>query len=202
MKYKISNVTQKWVDVLKPFSGNYYGKFSASELAEKSGVPQQSCSRILNKLSEMKLINYELNGKNKLFYLDLERENSLGLLSIVENEKGIDFNLNNFEVGSLIMKILKYCSSVIVFGSYASYKNKKGSDLDLIILDCKNRKKVNELIDMFLVEVNAHFFSFEKFDLLLEEGEFLGREVYKNHILFGDVSKMVLVFMEGKKWLR
>lgn len=198
----MSNITQKWVEVLKPFTGNYYVKASASELSKKSGVPQQSCSRILNKLSEMKLISYELNGKNKLFYIDLDNENSSFLFNLVENQKGIDFNLNNFEISKLIGKILKYCSSLIVFGSYAYGQQKKTSDLDLIILDCKNKKKVNELVEMFLIEVNVHYFSFDKFNILLEKGDFLGREIYKNHILFGDTSKVIFSFLEGKKWLR
>ncbi len=54
----LSNITQKWVNILVPFSNNYYAKLSVSELARCSKIPQQNVSRYLNKISKLNLIKY------------------------------------------------------------------------------------------------------------------------------------------------
>lgn len=44
-KLKMGNITQKWVDLLVPFSNDYSAKFSASELSRKAKIPQQTASQ-------------------------------------------------------------------------------------------------------------------------------------------------------------
>lgn len=54
-KSNLSNITQKWVDLLIPYSNDYSSKFSANELSRKSKIPQQTASRYLNKLVKFTL---------------------------------------------------------------------------------------------------------------------------------------------------
>ena len=81
-----SNITQKWVEVLAPFSGDYSAKLSASEVSRRCRMPQQTVSRVLNSLSSLNIISYTKNGKNKLFYLDLEQQKSKIVLNLIENQ--------------------------------------------------------------------------------------------------------------------
>jgi len=201
MNPKLSNITHKWVEVLRPFSENYFSKLSASKISELSKFPQQSASRILNQLIKLNLIKFKTEGKNKLFYFDFNIENSKSLLKIIEIHKSIDFNLNYTEVGIIFNKILKYCSGIILFGSYAKGKNKKNSDLDLIILDSKNKEKIKEIIEISPFKINAHFFSSKKFCFLFESGDILVKEIFRGHVFFGDVFSTFNCFIGGKRWL-
>ncbi|MBS3151599.1 helix-turn-helix transcriptional regulator [Candidatus Woesearchaeota archaeon] len=53
----LSNVTQKWVELLIPFTGDYTVKLSASELARQAAIPQQTAARYLDKLTGGNLLN-------------------------------------------------------------------------------------------------------------------------------------------------
>ena len=92
-KPNLSDITQKWVDLLIPFSSNYSDKISASELARKSKIPQQTASRYLNKLVKLNLLNYMKQGRNKLFYFDLGKQTAKIMLNIIENQKSLQFQL-------------------------------------------------------------------------------------------------------------
>ena len=68
------------------------------------------------------MINYKENGKNKLFYFDLKRETTEVVFNIIESNKALDFQLKNKRESIIINELLKYCESIIVFGSYTSGK--------------------------------------------------------------------------------
>jgi DNA-binding IclR family transcriptional regulator len=70
-KPNMGNITQKWVDILITYSNDYSIKLSTSELSRRSGIPQQTVSRYLNRLAKLTLIDYVREGKSKLFYFDL-----------------------------------------------------------------------------------------------------------------------------------
>ena len=93
LKPNLGNITQKWVDLLTPFSNDYSFQLSASELAKKSKIPQQTASRLLNNIVKLNLINYIKKGKNKLFYFDLEKQTTKIILNLIENQKALQFQL-------------------------------------------------------------------------------------------------------------
>jgi DNA-binding transcriptional regulator GbsR (MarR family) len=76
MVIKMSNIGQLYPDILMPYLKDYSLKLSASEIARETGIERRTISRILNKLAKVKMMDYVLQGKNKLFYFDLEKSNS------------------------------------------------------------------------------------------------------------------------------
>ncbi len=196
---KMSEFTQKWVDVLVPFSSYYSAKLSASQLSKKTKIPQQTISRLMNKLVLLNLVNYEKIGKNKLFYFDLKSQKSRILLNIIENQKAMRFQLEAEDAAIIINEILNHCESLIVFGSYASGKNKKDSDLDIVILGKNNKEKIKKIKQKQIIEVNEHYISYSGFLQKLKSKNPLAIEIMKNHVLFGDVSKIVDILLRAKK---
>lgn len=194
IKPELSNITQRWVDLLIPFSGNYSAKLSASELARKSRIPQQTASRLLNKLAGIGLINYIKEGKNKLFYFDLEKQTTKIILNFIENQKALRFQLNDKKISVIINEILGYSESLIVFGSYASEGFNKKSDLDIVVIGKYNKNKIEKIKLKEVVEINEHYVSYEEFGRILKSRNPLAIEIMKSHVLFGDVSKIVDIF--------
>lgn len=194
----MSNVGQIWPDVFRAYLGDYSVKLSASDIARKIGFERRTVSRVLSSLAKLNLVKYKLVGRNKVFYLDLDSPKSKILLEIAENKKALDFSLGNTEVFLIVKELLGDCSSVIVFGSYALGKNKKNSDLDLVIFECKNKKKMKQIKENHLVEINEHCVTYVEFQRLLQKKQALSLEILGNHVLFGDVSKIVNLFKEKK----
>ena len=194
-KLNLGDITQKWVDLLVPFSDNYSARLSASELSRRTKIPQQSASRYLNKLASLNLINYVKEGKNKLFYFDLEKQTAKILLNLIENQKALQFQSKTKEVAVIINEILKYCESSIVFGSYASGNFSKESDLDIVILDKYNKEQIKKVKEKQIIEINEHYASYNDFVKILKSRNPLSIEIMKNHVLFGNTSKIVDIFL-------
>ena len=194
IKSDLSNITQKWVDLLIPFSDNYSAELSASELARKSKIPQQTASRLLNKLVKLNLINYTKKGKNKLFYFDLEKQTTKIILNFIENQKALQFQLKIKEIPVVINEILKYCESLIIFGSYASDSFSKESDLDIVILGRCNKEEIKKIKQKQIIQINEYHVSYIEFARILKSKNPLSIEIMKNHVLFGEVSKIVDIF--------
>lgn len=190
----LSNITQKWLDLLVPFTSDYSLRISASELSKRTKIPQQTVSRYLNKLAKSNLIDYVKEGKNKLFHFDLEKPTTKTILNSIENQKALQFQLKSKETSVIIKELLHYCESLVVFGSYASGSYTKESDLDLVILGKWNKEGIKKIKEKLLREINEQYSSYKEFTELLNSRNPLALEIMKNHILFGDVSKMVDIF--------
>ncbi|MCK4808194.1 MAG: nucleotidyltransferase domain-containing protein [Candidatus Aenigmarchaeota archaeon] len=186
---KMSNVTQKLVNLLIPFSGNYSACFSATQISKKTGIPQQTASRGLNELAKNNLINYKTEGKNKMFYLDLEKTSSKNILNMIENHKALKFLVENKEVSLIIDEIIHKSKSLAVFGSYAKGTADRKSDLDAAIFGKK--ASIDDIKKRCVIEINEHYTSYSEFGRLLKNENPLAIEIAENHVFFGNVSELV-----------
>ena len=190
---KMSNITLKWVDTIIPFSNNYSAQMTASELSKITGIPQQSVSRTLNQLVRFSFFSYIQKGKNKFFFIDLRRMISKIILGIIENYKALKFYHQNKKISVIINDLLKNCDGLIIFGSYASKDYNPNSDLDLVAFGV-NKDEFKKIKNRYSVEIHEHCVSYRDFENLLKKRNPLTVEVLNNHILFGDVSKIINIF--------
>lgn len=194
---KLSNITQKWVDILHPFTCEYNVKITASELENITQIPQQTISRVLIEMCELYLIESEISGKNKYYYFNFEKITSKMLLEIIEQKKAIDFSLKKPEIAIIINEILNHCDSIIIFGSYSNYLSNKNSDLDLIIIN-GNDNEVNKIKKKYTIEINYENLKYSELIKSLKDKKPLALEIKKNHIFFSDVSKLVNIFLKNE----
>lgn len=194
----LSNITQKWVNVITPFLKDYGEKMTASEISKISKIPQQTASRELNKLVKLNLINYTINGKNKLFYLNFEKETSRILIQLAEAQKSLSFALKNKRIYTIINELIKKCEGLIVFGSYASGKFNEESDFDIIIVGKFEKNNIKRIIENQGLNIHEHYSSFEEFKKILKKKNPLAVEISKDHILFGDTSRIINIFLLNK----
>ena len=186
---KQSNITQKWVTLLIPFSGNYSEKLSATEISKRCRIPQQTVSRGLNELSENNLISYRIEGRNKLFYIDLKKLSSKNILNIIENHKSLTFLLENKDIHVILNDILPTCNGLMIFGSYAKGTASTISDLDIVIF--RSKRKIDDIKRRYTTEINEHYTSYSEFSKLLKKENPLSIEIAEKHVMFGNISKMV-----------
>lgn len=191
----MGNITQKWVKILVPFASGYDQKFTESELSKLSKIPQQTASRHLNNLVKKNLVSYERQGRNKLFYIDLKMQTAFTLLQIIENYKSLEFQQKVNEASVAINELSSCAESIIVFGSYSLYKFDEDSDLDLIAAGKSDKRRIKAIKLKYPIGINEHYVSYKELTVLLKKRNPLALEVLKNHILFGNTSKIVHIFM-------
>jgi predicted nucleotidyltransferase len=151
------------------------GKNHLREIARQI---EESHSTILRKINELLLENvldYEISGKNKIFFLKKNLK-SRNYVYSAELYKLSQFLNKNPEVGIIIEDLKKNISSeiVLLFGSYAKGIAKSNSDID-IYLETNNinlKKRLEELNSQLSIKIGK----FDKTSLLI-------KEIIKNHVI-------------------
>ncbi|NOQ56161.1 MAG: hypothetical protein GQ477_05150 [Nanohaloarchaea archaeon] len=185
----LSDTTQKWVDLLVPFSNNYSALFSATDISKMTGIPQQTASRELNKLAKNNMIDHKIIGRNKMFYFNLEKQSSKNMMNIIEYQKSLRFLVENKKISTIINEIILRCKSVILFGSYAKGIQDRKSDIDIAIFGMK--KDISEIKKKYTIKINEHNVTYSEFGKHLKNENPLSIEIAHNHIMFGNISDLV-----------
>lgn len=199
MVIKMSNMGQLYPDILTPYLKDYSLKLNSSEIAKEMNLERRTVSRILNKLAKNKLIEFVFQGKNKLFYFDLDKNTTFSLISLIEINNSLNFELKNKKISNIVNKLLNFSEGIIIFGSYAFGADKKDSDLDIILLGKVNLDEIKKIKSLSPINIHEHIVSFSEFEKILKSKNALAVEVVKNHVLFGNFSKITEVFFKNKK---
>ncbi|MBT3814777.1 hypothetical protein HOE37_03750 [Candidatus Woesearchaeota archaeon] len=190
----MTNISQKITGnmvLLVPFTRDYGKKMHASELARLIKQPQRTVARKLEDLKKLNMLDYTRAGRNKYFFLDLNK--SYPLIQMVECYKEINFLYHHSKIAFLLRE-LSADYPLILFGSYAKGLAKDHSDVDLIMIGRKS-KKITEILKRYPFEVNIFYFTLTGFKKLVNKKEHLGVEIVKDHIIFGDKEEIIKLFM-------
>ena len=193
---KMSNITHKWVSLLSPYAAEYAAKYSASSLARLLGIPQQTASRYLNELVANNQLSFVQEGRNKLFYFNFKQPSTRIMLEMIEQERALKFQRKNNAAVIAVNDLAAVADSLIIFGSHAAGTAREDSDLDIVVFSRKSKEQIQKIKQRYSFEINEHYSSYAEFGTLLQSQNPLALEILKNHLLFGNVSKLVALFME------
>jgi predicted nucleotidyltransferase/DNA-binding transcriptional ArsR family regulator len=186
-KSYMTKLSQNWLDVLVPFSYEYNKKFSGSEIARISKIPQKSVSRYLNKLVSEGILKFEVKGNSNFYFLDLSDEKIKLILNLIESYKSFIFSKNNF-LWKDVKELISF-GTIVLFGSQVKGNSSSYSDIDLVIFSNKSEKLKDAL--RLVPKVQAQIISFEKFEKLVFSRDTLALEIINNHVLFGELDKFI-----------
>jgi len=143
----------------------------------------QSHSTILRKLNfliEEDVLDYRIEGKNKVFFIkkNLQAKN---YVFNAERHKLIKLLKKYPELNIIIEDILNKVreNHVILFGSYAKFSAKKDSDIDIYI-ETQN-KKIKEKAEMVHSKIRVKIGDFNQDSNLI-------KEIIKNHIILRGIE--------------
>ncbi|MBS1267294.1 MAG: hypothetical protein MAG795_01266 [Candidatus Woesearchaeota archaeon] len=140
--------------------------------------------RELNELTDVNILDYIKKGRMKLYFLKKNIETELFLI-MCETYKAQIFLKQHKKLKPKLLELYKK-TDFAIFGSYAEYKNKKGSDLDIVIFSTDERKLTEKFQNL-----HPHFIEFNEFRQQARKQSGLAREIVKNHILFGKYKQFV-----------
>jgi predicted nucleotidyltransferase len=170
---------------------NYLGKEfdkepTMYELANILNIPYATFHRTINGMNDLLIIKQI--GKSKILKLNLENSVIQSYLAISSDEEKKKFLIKQ-PILKIIQKELHTTDIVLLFGSYAKGKERKNSDIDLMIINKSGNRSISfskhELI--FRKKINPLFFKKKEYkEMLKEKNENVGKQALRNHIILNN----------------
>ena len=181
------------LDIVSLFSSDYSASFSGREVARRMNVSPQTAIDGLKELEKEKVLMVKIEGRNDKYALNKENLKTKVMMQLMETHQSM-LALEKFILKEVVSKILPYSKTIIVFGSFARNEEKKDSDIDLIVIDSKDKEKIKKIKEMFPLEVNIEFVSLADFSKAFEKKNSLALEIKKDHLIYGDVYNIVNLY--------
>ena len=186
--YGISKLSTK-DKILKFLLSNKDKEFSIREISKKIDVDYKGVYLIINKLIGMKTVNSKKIGQTILCSINLRKFNDDIFKVEYIRRKELLKNKDIFSLQSYFDEIKEPFFILLVFGSYASGKQVKNSDIDLMLISDNNeiRKQIKNKISLIPLDIHLIEFSSKEFLSMLKTTDLnVGGEVFNNNIiLFG-----------------
>lgn len=184
---KMVNINQKMVNLLSDI--NLIENISIRSLSKRADEPYTSMNRTVKKLQELGIVKLAKKGNSIYVSLNLDFENARYFLALANNHKSNHLVLKN----PLIKKIQErfvYNCPLVLFGSYASGKERKGSDYDLSVIgasrkiETEYKQALRQIELIHKIEINALFFTKKEFiEMLMAKTHNVGKEILLNHVV-------------------
>jgi len=163
---------------------NMGNSLTLRQLSVEAGVPYTTANRVVKQ--NKGIFTLEKKGSSILCSLNINDRITLSYLSLAERKKADDFCQKNKEISVIRTDLPKGDYAAILFGSHAGGKNRKKSDIDIMVINKDGSKSISfskhEML--FKLEINPIFMSSDEFRQMLEEKEHnLADEIIKNHII-------------------
>ena len=169
------------------------GKTHVRGLAHALKMSHSTVLRKLNELVKENILDYQTEGKNKVFYLRKNLQSQAFVFS-AEHYKLTKLLRIYPELEVIIEELLKKTSNrmVILFGSHAKFIAKHDSDIDIYV-ETKNRKLKDKLEDIHS-KLSVKIGSFDPDADLV-------KEIIKNHVILKNVEEFYekIKFFKGSE---
>ncbi|MBS3085569.1 nucleotidyltransferase domain-containing protein [Candidatus Pacearchaeota archaeon] len=144
-------------------------------------------------------IKIEKVGKSKLCSIFLNQK-IISLLSFLEEQESFERNIPNI---SKILEFKEFNEDImLVTGSYVLEKQKKSSDIDLVLIvrekAFEKQKLLENLTSLMIPKIHVLVFSYKDFvDMLLDKKPNFGKEILDKHLIFRNVIKYYTLVNEA-----
>jgi len=164
-------------EIFEEFLGDYSILLTGSFIAKKKKLNQKTTANHLQALEKEGILKSKVQGKNKNYFLNLDNKEILkNYILSVEHLRTLEFYKKNLVIKEISEKInTPINGSGLIFGSYAKGIQKKGSDLDILIIGKCNEKEIEKISKTYNIEISLKLYSKIEKDILI-------KEALKNHI--------------------
>ncbi len=157
------------------------GESHARAIAKAIGTNHMTVSRRLDELLKENVVDFKMEGRNKVFFLKktLEaREHVFAaernkLLSIIKKHGNLRYIIESVQNNRNI-------AMALIFGSYAKGLEEKDSDLDIYIET--SNKDVKESVEKLDPKISVKIGKYDRSNLLI-------KEIEKNHVVIKGVER-------------
>jgi len=163
-------------------------EITLKKIMERSGLSYEPVHRVVNNLTQKKLISLKKFGKTLVYSLNFEKEDVKIAFFFYAKEKLKEFSKNHGLIFSGLSKVNgENMDFLAVFGSYAKGTQTKDSDIDVLCAS-SNKKEDEREIKSLKYETNLNFAP-----VVIPKLEF--KKIKKeNEIFWNDLVKFGIIF--------
>ena len=190
------------IKLLQLFDRNFNSEFTINQIAKKTDFDYAYANREINKLIKKDIISKNTVGNAHLCSLNLKNDETIAIIFDYETHKKSRFYNGHKVLKAHFLDFFREAKrynihSFVIFGSYASGKETKKSDLDiLIILENKKQsdmmhKMINDIFKLSDAEINPIVIGRKDFTEMLANKIKLniGKEALKNHVILYGIER-------------
>ena len=180
------------IQIFEEFLRDFNAKLTGSFIAKKNKLNQKTVSNYLNSLEKENILRSKTQGKNKLYFLNLDNmEIVKNFIISVEHIRTINFYKKNILIKEIAEKLQNHIKGIaIIFGSYVKNTQKKDSDLDILIIGKAKEKEIDNISKIYKKEINLNIYPNLEQDILT-------KEVIKNHIIIKNAELFIGEILNG-----
>lgn len=180
------------IRIFEEFLKDFNTKLTGSFIAKKKNLNQKTTSNYLNKLEKENILKSEIQGKNKLYSLNLNNNEIVkNFIISVEHLRTINFYKKNILIKEIAKKIQSHIKGIaVIFGSYTKNVQKQDSDLDILVIGKCNEKEINKISKIYKIEINLKIYPKLEQDILT-------KEAIKNHIIIKNTEQFIGDILNG-----
>lgn len=181
---KIHNIQK--IKILKFLLSNKTREFTIRELSRQLSVDYKTIYLNIQQLIEEEIIISKRAGQTVLCSIDLRKFNQDIFNAEFSRRLDILGNKDIYVLFNRISEIKSPFFTLLVFGSYASGKQRKGSDIDIMLIsdDLAITKEIKDIISTIPLKIHFIDFSSKEFLSMLKTTEFnVGKETFNNNVL-------------------
>ncbi len=199
-------LTKTQLDILGEL--NLFKKYTFKEIKRLTNKKSNSIiQEAIKKLKQENLIKITRVGNVYQYSLDYNNKKLFKYLALYLDEKIEKYDKIVKEDISLIRKTLSEKEefySLIIFGSYATFKNIKNSDLDIAIIINKDKQKLEiikkELIRKSITNLDIQIITKKEFLKMMESDyENLGKEIARKNLPIENINIFYELLIKGMK---
>ena len=187
-------LTKQQLAILGVFKKDLFASLTFKQIKEESKQKSNNIVQIaLREFKEQNLVKTKITGDVTTYSLNLANNATLSYLNLIND---LDLQKRKFpkEILSEAQKKISKQTDffiLIIFGSYAKNKATEKSDLDLavIIESEQTKKEIAPLLETVkrreIKPIDYHIFTRDEFlEMLKAESENVGKQIYKNSIIY------------------
>lgn len=185
------------LDIVALLVSDITKSYTIREISQTLKKNYRNTYEAIQDLATKKIIKKNRVGRADACSLDIKENAATDILARAEDLRKEDFVMRYKPIKALlndiVIKLSKYTAfyCLVVFGSYAEFKARENSDLDVLVIaqDLKHKKdfikEISSLQTLALVKISAIIIDENEFAAMLNSKEEVnvGKETVKKHII-------------------
>ena len=184
MSGKIDNIQ----NVLAAFLSDYSAKFHVRQISRMIGMNRQTTSATLKKMESSRILDSEIEGRNKLYFINNSSPKAKIFIENAENARKL--NICKKKEISRLIDYLEGTYIALLFGSYAKGNERESSDIDVMLIG-RGKKNFGTFKKETGMEVQVFEMGEKQFMDGLAKKDHMVIEATRNHVCLRNTERFV-----------
>jgi predicted nucleotidyltransferase len=195
------------MNIIKQYEKDPKADFTINQMAKAIDATYSHVYKNIGKLVEAGVLNRVKKGNTSLCTLNLKNDRTRLMLALVSQETGDGYSKNKKLISKMINELVESLKSktdlrmLVLFGSHAKGTERKGSDIDLLIISDKEgvvHREISTLEMKYSKNINPVIITEKMFvKMLKEEKQNIAKEVLLDGIIFLGFEKYWMLVGDG-----